>query len=77
MADSKGRAILATTIQQAGGGVINIQQQAAGVRVTIHNNMDNSEKEGKNLHNVFHYSHHPFVTVERKAFLLIFYSLSL
>ena len=77
MADSKGRVILATTIQQAGGGVINIQQQAAGVRVTIHNNMGSSEKERKNQQIVFHCSHQPFATIERKAFSLFFYSLLL
>jgi len=75
--DFKGKAILVTIIQQVGGVVISIQQQAVGVRVTIHNNMGSSEKERKNQQIVFHCSHQPFATIERKAFSLFFYSLLL
>ena len=46
-ADFRVRVIPATTIRQAGGAAINIQQPAVGVRVIIHNSMDSSEKEGK------------------------------
>merc|ERR1711874_248005 len=77
MGDFKGKAILVTIIQQVGGVVISIQQQAVGVRVTIHNNMGSSEKERKNQQIVFHCSHQPFATIERKAFSLFFYSLLL
>ena len=69
MVDFRDKVIRVTTIR-ADGAATSIQQQAAGVKVTIHNNTDSSENKTKfkNMkRNVFHYSHHtPFVTVAGK-----------